>query len=186
MTDEKKLDLSSLRLTQNFGEIVGVRKLIRTVPIRKPNRQEFFRVHPSEEFRLETAIIELKEERESYIVAPDLWPEIFSEITPKILYAYINRQGVLGLWPIRLPDESGRLDSWNMSALDAADLAKSGWIRIAANMSLGAYEIFRANADIPDPEWPDLSFEEIVNTAFANRYIDRCDHPVLQRLRGES
>ncbi len=185
MSDEKDFDISKLRLSQNFGDIVGARKLVTTIPVRKPSRQEFIRVHPSDDYRLETATVELKEERETYIVSPELWPEIPGEIVAKALYVYTNRQGVIALWPIRLPDETGRLDHWNSAALDAAELARRKWIRVAANMSLGAYEIFEATAVIPDPEWPDLSFQEILKIAFRNQYIDSIDHPVLQRLRGE-
>ena len=185
MKDKIDFDISSLRLTQNFVDQVGVRKLITTIPIRKPTRQEFVRVHPSDDYRLETAVVELKEERETYLVSPTLWADIPGEIIPKVLYMYINRQGVVALWPVRLPSEDGRLDNWNLSAIDAAELARKGWIRVAANMSLGAYEVFEATGSIPDPEWPEQSFEEILKIAFRNFYIDDIDHPVLQRLRGE-
>jgi hypothetical protein len=33
-------------LDQNYAERVGVKKLLTTVPVRKPNRQDFVRVHP--------------------------------------------------------------------------------------------------------------------------------------------
>ena len=29
------------------------------------------------------------------------------------------------------------------------------WVRVTANMSLGAYEIFEASGDLPEPVWPD-------------------------------
>ena len=57
-------DLASLRLSQNFTESAGVKKLLRTVPVHKPNAQDFVRVHPGEEYRADFPIIELKEERE--------------------------------------------------------------------------------------------------------------------------
>ena len=49
----------------------GVKKLLTTVPVRKPNRQDFVRVHPDAAYRLTpAAIIELKEDREVYLVTP--------------------------------------------------------------------------------------------------------------------
>ena len=39
-------NVAALRLGQNFEEATGARKLITTVPVRKPHRQEWFRVHP--------------------------------------------------------------------------------------------------------------------------------------------
>lgn len=180
-----RFDPSRLRLSQNFAQSVGVRKLLNTVPVRKPNRQEFIRVHPNKDYWLETAVLELREEREIYLVSPDLWQELSSEITPKLLCTTINRQRVLTLWPIRMPGEDGRLDQWNTSAMAAADLACDHWVKVVANMSLGAYEVYPALGDLLDPEWPDLSLHEILKIAFKGNYIADLDHPVIRRLRGE-
>lgn len=179
------LDLDKLRLSQDFASSLGVKKLITTVPVRKPNRQEFVRVHPDEDFRLQTRVLELKDDRsESYLVAPELWPELAEEATPKVLYATINRQNVVSLWPIRLPNQDGRIDLWSQSAMDAASRAAGKWVRVAANMSLGAYDIYEATAELPPPTWPEASFAELLGIAFKGRYIDRLDHPVIRRLRG--
>ena len=96
----------------------------------------------------------------------------------------INRQGVPFLWQIRLPDPAGKTNQWNRSSLEAAELARSKWIRVQANMTLGAYEVMYAER-IPDPEWPDVSFRELLRIAFKERFISSQDHPVLRQLRGE-
>lgn len=178
-------DLTRLRLSQNFSETAGVKKVILTIPVRKPGRQDFFRVHPSDDYYLETAVLELKEERETYLVDPDLWHELPGEIIPKALFTTINRQGVLAIWPVRLPGPDGRHDSWNRSALEAAEMAKKHWIRMAANMNLGAYEIYKAVDDLPEPEWPDMAFQKIIEIAFKNNFIRNPEHPVIRQLRGE-
>ena len=48
-TDSDFINLEKLRLSQNYQELIGVRKALLTVPVRKPGRQEFFRVHPAED-----------------------------------------------------------------------------------------------------------------------------------------
>jgi hypothetical protein len=53
-------------------------------------------------------------------------------------------------------------------------------------MGLGAYDIFEAAGTIPDPQWPDVSFAELIRIAFRDRLVDRPDHPVIGRLRGQS
>ena len=179
------IDLERLKLTQNFAVNVGVKKALTMVPVRKPNRQEFVRVRPEEDFQYSTGVLELKEEREIYLVDPDLWSVLPGEIVPKILLTTISKQGVLTLWPIRLPGEDGRLDNWNASAMEAAQLAQSQWVRVAANMSLGGYETFIATGDLPEPEWPEKSMQEIMDIAFKDRYINSEDHPVIRRLRGD-
>jgi hypothetical protein len=152
-------DFDKLRLSQNFSELVGVKKAILTIPVRKPNRHEFIWVRPGEEWRFETALLELKEERETYLVDKTLWPILTNEIVPKVLFTVISRQNILSLWPVRLPGEDGRIDQWNRSALEAAELAQHNWIRLSSNMSLGAYEVHIAEADFPEPEWPEISFK---------------------------
>ncbi|MEL0036066.1 MAG: hypothetical protein VW874_04875 [Gammaproteobacteria bacterium] len=184
MKTDNKFNPSQLRLSQNFSESTGVKKHYNTIPVRKPGRQDFIRTHPDSKYRLETAIIELKEERETYLVDPSLWNELPGELIPKVLITYINRQNVLSLWPIRLPGSDGRIDHWNNSALEAAVLAETSWVRVSANMHLGAYEVFTATGDLLEPEWPDLSFEEILKIAFKGRYIDSLDHSVIRRLVG--
>jgi hypothetical protein len=183
--EDNPFDPTRLRLSQNFAESVGVKKALLTIPVRKPGRQDFIRVHPDESYRLETAVLELKEERETYLVASELWPELAGEIVPKVLFTSLSRQGVLTLWPIRLPGEEGRHDEWNRSALEAAKIAQTRWIRLAANMALGAYEVYQAIGDLPAPEWPEVEFQEMLRIAFRDHFIDSLDHPVVRRLRGE-
>ncbi len=116
---------------------------------------------------------------------PSIWSELPGEIIPEVLFTTINRQGVVFLWPIRLPGEDGRHNPWHRSALEAAQLATKQWVRVAANMSLGAYDVFEATGDFPEPEWPNISFKEILQIAFRDTYIQSLDHPVIRRLRGE-
>lgn len=185
VSDDKRFDPSRLRLSQDFESQSGVKKLLLTVPVKKPNKQEFIRVQQDEAYRLQTFVLELKEERETYLVERSLWDELASELVPKVLMTAVTRQGVVFLWPIRLPTEDGRHDPWSRSAMDAADRAQVAWVRIAANISLGAYDVFEANGELPPPEWPELSFERLLEIAFHDRFIDQIDHPIVRRLRGE-
>jgi hypothetical protein len=186
--DADPYNLESLRLSQDFASAVGVKKLIKTVPVRKPSKEWFVRTHPDPAYRLQTAVLELKEDREVYLVSPPLWPELASEPTfsPRLLIAAMNRQGTLFLWPIRLPGADGKVDDWSRSALDAAGEAESRWTRMTANMSLQAYDIIVAPGQVAEPVWPDLTFQQIIRIAFRDKMIDTWDHPVLRRLRGEA
>ena len=177
----------SLRISQDFAAAAGVKQVLATIPVRKPNRQDFVRVHPSEDYQLTTVVIELKDERESYLVTPDLRDELIGEVIPVTLFLAVNRQSVVSFWPCKLPDPSGRVNAWHQSALEAAHLARDGWIRVTADMSLGAYRIFQATGELPDPEWPEESLGELLKIAFkGGKLIDSVDHPVLKRLRGEA
>lgn len=177
-------DLAKLRVSQDFLETTNVKKLLTTVPIRKPAAQDFVRVHSSPQYREVLALLELKEDRETYIVNLAAVPELQTECFIATLFTAINRTGVLFLWPVRVPATDGRANDWHVSAATAAQQAMARWIRVKANMSLRAYEIFQAENAIPDPVWPDLSFAEITRIAFKDRLITSPDHPVIKRLRG--
>ena len=97
-----------------------------------------------------------------------------------------SKQGDLFLWPVKLPGVDGKTNDWNESALAAAQLAETRWVRMAANMQAGCYDVFEASGDLAEPQWPGLSFEEIVRLAFKDRQIQGLDHPVLRALRGEA
>jgi hypothetical protein len=177
---------TSLRLDQSFADRVGVKKLLTTVPVRKPNRQDFVRVHPDPKYRLTpAAIIEVKEDREVYLVTPDLAQQLPGEFSVATLYLAINRQGVVFLWQVKLPGSDGKHNEWHRSAAEGAERAMGSWVRVTANMSLGAYEIREATGELPEPDWPAYPFEEILRVAFRDRIVDSADHPLLQRLRGE-
>ncbi len=181
-------DPAALRLTQDLGAAAGVKKALTTVPVRKPDKPWFVRAHPDEGFRLATAVIESKEGRsETYLVHRSLWPELTSEssLVPRLLITAVNRQGVVFLWPVKLPGSDGRLDEWSRSAMEAANLAGKRWVRVQANMSLGAYEISYATGELPEPEWPEQSFTELLRIAFRDKFITSRDHPILRQLRGE-
>ena len=178
-------DLSKLRLTQDFVETGGVKKLLTTVPVRKPAPQDFIRVHPDSSYRAAVALVEFRDERETYLVTMNIARELPGEFVSAILYTAINRQGVVHLWPVRLPAPDGRVLEWHRSAAEAAERAMDRWIRVRANMSLGAYEVFEATGDLPEPEWPDIPFPEILKIAFRDRIVDRADHPLVRRLRGQ-
>jgi hypothetical protein len=191
MSDENNVqvldpfDPAKLRLDQNFLETGGVKKFLVTVPVRKPGKQSFIRVHPNPDYRMPAAIIELKDDQEIYLVVPNLAHQIMDECTPVTLFTAMTRQGVAFLWPVKLPQADGRANEWYRSAAEAAGRAVDHWVRIKANMDLGAYEVFDASATIPDPVWPTYTYHELLRIAFRDRLVDRGDHPVLKRLRGE-
>jgi hypothetical protein len=178
-------DPDSLRLSQDFASSVGVKRALTVVPCRKPHGQEFVRVRPGEEWRLETGAFEDKVNRETYLVDRSLWQELLGDIYPVCMFLTVNRQGSPFLWPVKLPGADGKTNTWNESSLAAARLAEGAWVRVAANMSAGLYDTFQAVGNLAKPEWPDQSFQEILRLCFQSRFIRDTDHAVLRALRGE-
>jgi hypothetical protein len=177
-------DPANLRLSQDFASSINVRKVLTTIPCRKPNRHEFVRVRPGEDWRLETGVFEDKVNKDTYLVAPALWPELAGEVRPVCLFLAVTKQGDIFLWPCKLPAADGRSNTWNESALAAVQRAQQRWVRIAANMGAGMYDVFEAAGELADPVWPELTFAETLRLCFRDRFIQGVEHPVIQALRG--
>ena len=175
---------AALRLGQDFSESAGVKKLLTTILIGKPNPPDFVRVNPDLHLS-PVGIIEIKDDNETFLVTPDMAEELPKEVRRAALFLAVNRQGVYRIWPVKLPGRDGRHNEWNRSAAEAANTAMTSWVRVNSNMSLGAYETFQATAELPEPTWPELTFEEILQIAFRDHIIDSPDHPLVQRLRGQ-
>ena len=178
-------DPATLRLSQDFTNMVGVKKVLTKVPCRKPHRQEFFRVRAGSDWRVDTAILEDIVDRESYLVAADLLPDIDAEVRFVCLRLAINKQGDPFIWPLKLPGPDGRRNHWHESAIQAATVAEKKWVRISANMTAGLYDVYEATGDLAEPTWPEQNYRDLLELAFRDRRIDNNDHPVLRALRGE-
>lgn len=178
-------DPRNLRVSQDFGAAVPVKRVVTTIVTEKPRQDMFFRTHPDSAYAIATAVLEVNEpRREVYLVAPSLRSAFASDLKVKTLVTVITRDDNLRIWPISTPDATGRSNAWSESAFDAVERAKRRWVRVVANMPNGSYDVLEAIADLPEPNWPDLTPKQVLEIAFGQRYIADLNHPVLRRLRG--
>ena len=178
-------DPASLRLDLDYTSTTAVERVITTVKVGRPDKQVFFRVHPDAGMRLNTAVLRWTEDSQIYLVQPQLRAALPGEIDFVTLYTVIDRSGNLSLWPVKLPGEDGRINSWPESARRIAELATKSWVRAKSDMMAKAYAAERAIGSIPDPIWPDISLADLLRLAFEGRNIDREDHPILLKLKGK-
>jgi hypothetical protein len=186
--DSKEFDLSQFAVSTELEEHAGGTRLLTTIPVRKPSKESWFRTHPdSKTFWFRTYLVELREAGEVYLAIPEVRDFLLDRgeqtFVKKILIPTITKQGTLFLWPIRLPDSEGKLDSWNQSALEAAAIARNKWVRINSDRQLGAYQVIARDGG-EEPQWPPQSIGELLKTAFKGRVIDSLDHPVIAELTG--
>ena len=152
--------------------------------IRKPKRQEFVRTRKEPEFQLDVAVLDLEEDGETFMVVPALRPELADELKLVTLFTACNRAGGIFLWPVRLPDASGRRNSWAESSRRGAELAMKGWTRLKSNQTAGQYDLEVASDTLPGPVWPELTLHQLLKLAFKDALIESIDHPAIKRLRG--
>ena len=179
-----KFNLNELRLPANYGVTFGVKKVLNSVSVGKPNKAQFFRIHASQEMTFLAMILEQKETREIYCVQPDVADQIAELVRAVQLLVGVDRQGNAFLVPVTLPGLDGRRNKWHESLAQACELAKAKWIRIAANMSAGAYDVFEAQAELMPPEWPEYGLDQMIEVAFRGKIVESLEHPVVRSLLG--
>jgi hypothetical protein len=175
-----------MRLSANYGTTLGVIKLLTKVPVGKPKPNVFIRAHTDESMTFPAMVYEDKEAREQYLVDPSVAQELGGLVRPVLLCAAIDRQNNPFLIPVPLPGEDGRRNPWHESLAQAVEHSKKGWLRISANMQLGAYDIHMAGGPLPEPEWPSHDMEALVQVAFRGKIITSLDHPVVQSMLGRA
>jgi hypothetical protein len=179
------LDLSKMRVNPaKLTAIVGLKAA--HIRVGRPDDQDFFRVHDSPLFSLDTYLLRMKADREFYFVASDLWdnPKVLKELKLYRLYYYVHLSRALGLWPVQLPDEAGNQNAWHESAMHVAEQAKDGWLRLLAGA--GGYSIIPGDEVEDEPVWPAMTFQEVIRTAFRPKTIADLEHPKLKQLWGKS
>ena len=182
----KPIDFNAIR-SRDFADPADVTSLVTRVPVRRPSGHTFVRVHPGQDYRFPVDLIELPEEDETYLIYSNEVAAALDEVRkPCMLYTAMTRQGTVFLWPVKLPRGNKKLVAWHTSATEAAEKAMTVWIRINADMNLGAYKITTARGAIPDPEWPNLTFEELLRVGFRDRLVDTLTHPLVRRYLGDT
>jgi hypothetical protein len=186
--DDPFSDLSKLRRSQDFIAHAGVKKPLISVPVRKPPKHNFFRVHPEEGYRMTLDLLLYDVDREFYLVLPDM-VGLLQTLDERLVASYrvytcVIRQGTVFLWPVRLPGDDGKDLDWWRTAHECAVFATKQWVRITANMEQGAYEPAIAENLLVEPQWPDRPFNELLRIGLKNRMIDNPDHEVVRQLRG--
>lgn len=183
VTENGGFDLDALRFDpQDHGAVAERVWTAGSIPIRKPNKQEFFRVKPGETFPM--AMVDLRDEGEFYIVSRTMIPTLMQDMKSFMLRLCLNVQGGLFVWPVPTPAADGRQNNWHVQQRDCADRAEGTWIRMVADRAGGGYVVYSSDA-LPDPVWPMTLTDALKIVANSGRVIADANHPVVKRLRGE-
>ena len=156
--------------------------------IGKPAPDTFVSSHPDHRDWVESGVIVLRSTGRSYLVATTLMGHLATESCYRrcLLVPFIDEQGQMMIWPIRLTDVGERPNSWNQSALEGAFAAIEQPVRFNSNRTKSRYELQRRDPSLrPLPKFPDgRSVQELVLQAFDGSMITSLEDPILLRLQG--
>ena len=178
-------DPAALRISGDAE--ISTERVLTAVPVRKPKRDEFFRVRTGEDFTMDALVVERDDDldREIYVVVPAVADAVLEVARRVRLFTCISKRGTVFLWPAKLPGESGSGQRWAETGLKIAVHAETLWVRMWGDRSLGGYTMIKAKGNLEEPKWPDKTFRELLRIAFEGRIIDRPDHPLIRELNGD-
>lgn len=178
-------DLTAFALDENYDSSVA-KKVLTTVQVRKPSGESYVRTTPDPRGWKVYSVLELKDEKKTYLVLPQLAAALEAEgestLVKARLVPTVDRLGNFFLWMLKTSD---REMSWYVSAHRAAERAKTEWVRVQSNMPAKVYDASVALSLTSQPQWPEEDLATILKIAFDGRVISSRDHPVLKELRGD-
>jgi hypothetical protein len=186
-------DLEKLRITQDFDDI-SVETVYTYIPLRKPSKTEFFRVNPSEDSRGTFLFLKHKDSttksEDLYLIVPELVSQIadIPDVSSYLVVTAVSRpDNTPFLWPVRLPKKTSfGPDTWAISAQVILKKAEETWLRKEFKTGVQGHMATLSKADWPEPEFPDLSFKEMLTKAIPEQMIIKDQrHTVIRKIRGE-
>jgi len=167
---------------------VILKKIIIQVPVKKPNKQKFFKVLSGPEWEILVTVLELREEGEYYLVTKNIAPYIIGEVKLVRLNLAYYLDGTPFLIPIPMPepDNPSKWNSWHRSLDTAVKTAMRTWIRAIPDKSSNGYILMEAMGKFQEPILPkDLTLKNYMEIGFRGRIISELDHPVIKHLMGQ-
>ncbi len=169
------------------------------IPVGKPGGTEWFRVHQDPSY-CRVPVVILEDRKESgmvdnyyYVPPPLVRPlsmdmKVARSLVDYRLLAMVNNLGNLKVWLIKAPDKDGKQSSWARSELNVANDAKTCWVRRISNGQTGyntGWPSINSKLREQEPDWHNMTMDEILGIAFRDFTIVTLDHIVLKKLRGE-
>ncbi len=175
----------ALRLPASALEGVETKHVRPKITVGKPPKDQFFMVKKGPDNWIPFGLLESERTSSFYLVMPGAVRDWMLEHGIKsyfdgILCLAVTRHGEPRVWPLKQTD-----NLWHVTAREIAEMAKKDWVKLISDQTAGYYVAGKASDQSKQPAWPEESFEEILEKAFAGRIIDTLDHEVIKELRGD-
>jgi hypothetical protein len=176
--------LDQLRLPDNYTNTIGGVKLPTKPSFGKLNKHRFSRVHPDPSYQVPVLIVEDKDSSETYIATHAVAGYLGKAAIPKLLRLAVDNAGAPKIIAQPIPDLNNRTNLWNVTCIQAIQIAEVEWVRIESDMNAQQYTIIKAANNLGEPQWPDQTMSELIQAVFLNNVISSPDHPYVKHLEG--
>ncbi len=193
MTHENKPSASNINpndfqlRSEVLGQDVSITKRPKHIKVGKPDPINFFRVHPDDQYHMETLVISGEGAKNPYLVMPNLMShERIRKLARQVrICLAVSRQGVPILWMAKLPLPGKQPNSWIETHLDAQDEAMKHWVAVETDGDRDSYVTRRAAGRLTEPVWPTDSFGELLTLGFKDRVLRSENDDFVRQLMGE-
>lgn len=170
------------RRPQDYVAALGSKKILSNIPVKKPDKTSWVKVHP--EIEVPVGVYEDKANREYFLVDPDVYDDFGANLVPALLFLAQTRLGDQFFWLVK-SSATGRGNRWAESSLEAVKLGQKTWVRVEADLAAGGYNVYVPATNPPDAEWDEVDLNNLLEEAFRGRIIDNPDHPIILNLKGK-
>ena len=170
--------------TMDLGKLV--RQELVGMPVRKPERDEWFKVHP--DYQQQGGILEFKSQKKIYWVSKKMQSQVEHDpcFSFRLCVLAVNRQGAPFIWPVRPNGEAdGAGPKWVQIPFAAMIQSKEKWTRLYWSQASNEHLIDSSEL-LDEPKFPDKPFPELLKLAFKDTMIDTVDHPAILELKGRA
>jgi hypothetical protein len=159
---------------------IGETQVVLQVKFGRPRAQEWVRCHPEPERMKYFNAVRDQKTSKLFIVNPRVLSLVGTQARLYRVRQAITTDNELYLWPAPV---EGRLES-DITHLNAQQAALSQWIRIEWDGK--AFVAVEPQGDMGEPEWPELTFQQVLEMGLAGHLINNADHVLIRRLQGRT
>jgi hypothetical protein len=151
-----------------------------TLPVQRPNKAKFFRIHPT--LHADISIYKIKEGSKGGEIFA-VYPKMVSRIEGCSLFTLFlgsHKDGSLFLWPVNAVSS----DNWSKSSRQIAIAAMKVWCRLVTDQNAGLFVKREAKSITDEPVFPtDKTFIELLTLAFdPDHIVANESHRLVQEL----
>jgi hypothetical protein len=176
-------DLKSIAISPQ--DLIGGQRIRSVIPVRRPKSNEFVRAHPDPDHYAITLFLYDVEGDATYYVQREMVNFFTNGVVAKLITVAVNQWGNAFLWPVPNSDAKTMRNAFNCSHRRAYHESKTKWIKMFREDGADLYTIVEAIGKLPEPEWPNEPFDQLLEIGFRGKVVNRPDHDVILGQAGK-
>lgn len=175
-------DIEALRKS-NKAAFGGEKEGPVTVILGRPKKEVYVRFRDDDAYYLPAYVWTVSDDsRVIYFITNNLWDleDLQGGLRAVILAPWLGSDNSIGIWAAPASSTAG---SWYDSGQEVLAVGRREWIRMQTDTKERRYRYFLPTKPVPDRDWPDLNFGEMLKRAFGSRVVDTEDHELIRKLR---